>query len=129
MPRRKADKSESDRIAATLSTTLRGFRAERAWTQEMAAERVGLSTEAYARLERGHSLPSYPTLARICEQMETTPDVLLGYNEKKAETPGEPPDDRHSELVLRLTSQLDDLDAPLVEGVARLVATIWKHQR
>ena len=130
MPRRQTDKSESDRIANILSQRLRAFRTARAWTQEMAAERVGLSTEAYARLERGHSLPSYPTLARICDKMETTPDVLLGYTREDLESRlGSDDDSEHDQLVRRIASKLSDLDPTVVDGVGRLVAALWRNER
>lgn len=149
MPRRTNDKSEAERIASVLSTRLRTFRTSRAWTQEMAAERVELSTEAYARLERGHSLPSYPTLARICDQMDTTPDVLLGYDDADRgdgqPTPsprsrssaadgdngapdGEPHDERE-QAVKRIASQLRDLEPTVVSALGRLIGVLWRAQR
>jgi transcriptional regulator with XRE-family HTH domain len=42
------------------------------------AERVGLATEVYGRLERGGMLPSVPTLKKLCEILRIPSDVLLG---------------------------------------------------
>ncbi len=42
------------------------------------AERVGLATEVYGRLERGGMLPSVPTLRKLCETLRIPSDVLLG---------------------------------------------------
>lgn len=118
----------------------------------MAAERIGLSTEAYARLERGQSLPSYPTLARICAQMDASPNALLGFHTEdvvsvseakplREARAGDDDDDgdladatattaqreqRHT--IRRLTSQLQDLEPALVDAIARLVANLWRNR-
>ncbi len=46
-------------------------------TQAQVAEQIDISVEAYARLERGLALPSFPTLLRACTALHTTPDTLL----------------------------------------------------
>jgi transcriptional regulator with XRE-family HTH domain len=53
------------------------MRAKYRWTQDELSERIQLTSEAYARVERGHALPSFPTLLRLCAVLETRPDVLL----------------------------------------------------
>jgi transcriptional regulator with XRE-family HTH domain len=47
-------------------------------TQADVAERVGIATEVYGRLERGRMLPSVPTLWRLCLVLCTSSDEFLG---------------------------------------------------
>jgi transcriptional regulator with XRE-family HTH domain len=47
-------------------------------TQEDAAERINVSVEFYARIERGNSLPSIGTFARMVSALGVSADVLLG---------------------------------------------------
>jgi DNA-binding XRE family transcriptional regulator len=64
-------------LASTIAKNLRIARSRLGLTQEQIAERSGIATEFYGRLERGKSLPSIPTLLRIAHGMETTPSCLL----------------------------------------------------
>ncbi|ATB32654.1 helix-turn-helix transcriptional regulator [Melittangium boletus] len=65
-------------LATTIGTAARAARVRANLTQEDVAERVGLATEVYGRLERGGMLPSVPTLRRLCEILRIPSDVLLG---------------------------------------------------
>ena len=47
-------------------------------TQEDAAERIGISSQFYGRIERGHSLPSVPTLARMVRVLGVSANALTG---------------------------------------------------
>ena len=77
MPARPQDAEAAKATAQTLAHALRSRRFARSITQAELAEQVGISLEAYSRLERGQSLPSFPTLMRVCEILETTPNALL----------------------------------------------------
>jgi transcriptional regulator with XRE-family HTH domain len=77
MPARPQDAAAAEATAKTLAQALRSRRFARALTQAALAERLGISLEAYSRLERGQALPSFPTLLRLCAVLETTPDALL----------------------------------------------------
>ena len=65
-------------LAGTIGTAARAARVRANLTQEDVAERVGLATEVYGRLERGGMLPSVPTLKKLCEVLRIPSDVLLG---------------------------------------------------
>jgi transcriptional regulator with XRE-family HTH domain len=69
-------------LAESIGTASRQARAALKLTQEDAAERIGVSAEFYARIERGNALPSVPTLARICAALGVSADVLLGRGEQ-----------------------------------------------
>jgi len=65
-------------IAQTIGASARGARQRLGLTQEDAAERIGISSAFYARIERGTTLPSVPTFARIVEVLGASADELLG---------------------------------------------------
>jgi transcriptional regulator with XRE-family HTH domain len=65
-------------LAKSIGSAARQARTALELTQEDAAERLGVSVEFYARIERGNSLPSVPTLARIAAVLGVSADALLG---------------------------------------------------
>ena len=65
-------------LAKSIGTAARQARTALELTQEDAAERIEVSVEFYARIERGNSLPSVPTLARIAAVLGVSADALLG---------------------------------------------------
>jgi transcriptional regulator with XRE-family HTH domain len=65
-------------LAKTIGAAARAARTAHGLSQADAAERVGISTEFYARIERGGTLPSTPTLLAIAEALDVSADVLLG---------------------------------------------------
>ena len=65
MPRKPEDAAVAQSMAQALGGQLRRLRLERQWTQLEVAAGVDLALESYARIERGLSLPSFPTLDRL----------------------------------------------------------------
>lgn len=65
-------------LAKTIGQAARAARKAQKLTQEDAAERVGVSVEFYARIERGISLPSIATFAGIVSALGVSADALLG---------------------------------------------------
>ena len=57
-------------------------------TQADVAERVGISTEVYGRIERGGMLPSVPTLLKLCFALGADANVLLGVSSGLPLLPG-----------------------------------------
>lgn len=55
-------------------------------TQADAAERIGISHAFYARIERGATLPSVPTLSAIAVGLGISADALLGEPSARAAT-------------------------------------------
>ncbi len=80
MPPRPKDAAAARETAERLASALRTRRFDQQLTQGQLADRLDISIEAYARLERGQSLPSFETLLRICTTLGTTPDALLLAN-------------------------------------------------
>lgn len=65
-------------LAKTIGAMAREARTRGRLTQEDAAELIGISVEFYARIERGTTLPSAPTLQRLARGLHVSADVLLG---------------------------------------------------
>ena len=61
-------------LSTILGAAVRAARQRQELTQADVAERVGLATEVYGRLERGHMLPSVRTLLRICTVLHVSAD-------------------------------------------------------
>ena len=51
-------------------------REERGWTQEKAAEKIGMSRVAYARWEEQGVIPHLSTISMACEAFKMTPQQL-----------------------------------------------------
>ncbi len=66
------------RLAQQIGSAARDARQALKITQAEAAERVGVSPEFYARIERGQTLPSTPTLAAMAKALQVSADRLLG---------------------------------------------------
>lgn len=62
----------------SIGRQLRTYRQLAGWTQVSLSQQVGLSAEAYARIERGRALPSLPTLLRLGNALRLSSDALLG---------------------------------------------------
>jgi transcriptional regulator with XRE-family HTH domain len=69
-----------EKLAKTIGSAARSARLARGLTQEDAADVVGVSPEFYARIERGKTLPSVPTLLRLAASLRVSTDVLLGLD-------------------------------------------------
>lgn len=117
-------------LAKSIGTAARRARKELELTQEDAAERIGVSVEFYARIERGNSLPSVPTFVRIAKSLGVSADVLIGRipvertdaSWQPAPQPTEPPEIRR---VLRLLRRASPATLRIV---TLLVKEMERHQ-
>ncbi|MEM9487743.1 MAG: helix-turn-helix transcriptional regulator [Myxococcota bacterium] len=98
------------KLAQSIGTAARAARRAMRLTQEDAAERIGVSAEFYARIERGNALPSIPTMARICSSLGVSADALIGRVEMiplgGSQSRWAPPQASDSPEVRRLTRRL-----------------------
>jgi transcriptional regulator with XRE-family HTH domain len=104
-----ADKKQIP-LAAQVGAAARVARLRVELTQGEVAERIGLATEVYGRLERGLMLPSIPTLLRLCRALGVDSNTLLGFSSRPpswlvpSSAPPEPPAARRLlRTVRRLT--------------------------
>jgi transcriptional regulator with XRE-family HTH domain len=77
-------------LAQKIGSVARAVRKARGLTQEDAAERLGVTAEFYARIERGYSLPSMTSLARMVAALDVSADVLIGKRPLAAAALGQP---------------------------------------
>lgn len=68
-------------LARTIGAHLRQVRESLEITQDEASERIGITVEYYARIERGKSLPSLLTFGQIAEALDVSTDDLMGRSE------------------------------------------------
>lgn len=116
------------RLATTVGESSRMARMRAGLTQADVAQRIGVATEVYGRMERGKMLPSVPTLLRLCVVLRSGPDELMGLaprNGSPEESPwaGEVPsglDDTPE--MRRLLRSLRRLKRPQIK-LMHLVAT------
>lgn len=119
------------RLSATQLARHVGARAKEArkraaLTQEDVAERVGLATEVYARLERGGMLPSVRTLRKLCRALGMDSNAVLalsGGDTSPAPRRGPPPRREDSPAVRRLLRRARAMEEPL----QRLLAQVAQH--
>jgi transcriptional regulator with XRE-family HTH domain len=65
-------------LASTLGAVARAARMRAGLTQEDVAERIGMASEVYGRMERGQMLPRVENLRRMCIVLNVAPHELLG---------------------------------------------------
>ncbi len=65
-----------------LSDKIKIIRSYKNWTQEDVAEKLGISTNSYAKIERGETDVNFSRLQQIANVMEIELPDLLGLNEK-----------------------------------------------
>jgi transcriptional regulator with XRE-family HTH domain len=81
----KQEEAMSAKLAHCIGAAARAARNRAKLTQADVAERVGVATEVYGRMERGCSMPSVPTLRKVALVLGVSTDELLGL---KAEGSG-----------------------------------------
>ncbi|MBZ4418352.1 MULTISPECIES: helix-turn-helix transcriptional regulator [Myxococcaceae] len=99
-------------LASRLGGAARLARTRLNLTQADVAERIGIASEVYGRLERGHMLPSIQTFRRLCVVLSISADEALGLKpSQEVKWAAEPPSDygESAELrrLMRRARQLD----------------------
>ena len=118
------------KLAANVGEMAREARQRAGLTQADVAERVGLATEVYGRLERGRMLPSVPSLRRLCIALRTPSDTFLGLNTGEVPTwaaESAPPDYEESPEYRRLMRTLRKLDASQLKLISLVAAALQKR--
>lgn len=77
-------------LSSILGAAVRNARVRAGLTQEDVAERIGMASEVYGRMERGQMLPRVENLRRLCLVLNVPPHELLGL-ETMAPSRGELP--------------------------------------
>lgn len=114
------------RLAPRIGAACRVARQKLQLTQEDVAERVGLATEVYGRLERGNMTPSVPTLRKLCLALNLSADVALALDDT-AELPPRPmPEEEQSADVRRLLRRARELSPDRVRILLTLAGVFAK---
>nr|WP_239470580.1 helix-turn-helix transcriptional regulator [Archangium violaceum] len=96
-------------------------------TQADVAERLGVATEVYGRLERGLLLPSVPTLRKLCAVLRMDANALLGLTSGVAFAPlDEPVEEKqeNSPRMRRLLRHLRRLTPTQLNAVGHVASTL-----
>ena len=120
-------------LSRHLGVAAREARLRLGLTQQEVAEQAELVTEVYGRLERGHMLPSLPTLMRLCLVLRVDANTLLGFSTSeppswlvRPPTPSsEPPVVRR---LLRAVRQLTPKQLLVLVSTAQAMASP-RHER
>ena len=112
------------KMTVHLGEVLREARLKAELTQADVAERVGVATEVYGRMERGNLTPSVPNLRKLCMVLRVDASVALGLKAgetaawlKESELTSE--ESPRLRRLLRTLRQLDDRQLSTVGYVAR----------
>ncbi|HYO58456.1 MAG TPA: helix-turn-helix transcriptional regulator [Archangium sp.] len=114
-----------------MGKVLREARKKAALTQVDVAERVGLVTEVFGRMERGDMLPSVPTLRKLCRALRVDANLILGLEVEKAPFWLEQPEPEADELpeLRRLLRMLRRMDAAQLSVVSSTASALLKYTR
>jgi DNA-binding XRE family transcriptional regulator len=121
--------NEKKKLMIHLAAVVREARKKAELTQADVADRIGIVTEVFGRLERGYLLPSIPTFRRICRVLRLDANVVLGLDVEKApswrEAP-EPEADDPPELR-RLVRTLRRMDAAQLAVMISTANALVRH--
>ena len=63
--------------SVSIGKKIRFYREAKKWTQEVFAEKIGLSLTYVGMIERGEKIPKFETFINIANALEVSADVLL----------------------------------------------------
>lgn len=112
------------KLTVHLGEVLRAARLKAELTQADVAERVGVVTEVYGRMERGNLTPSVLNLRKLCMVLRLDADTALGLEADEAAAwlkESEPTSEDSPRLrrLLRTLRQLDEKQLTAVGFMAR----------
>ena len=113
------------KLATRLGECARAARQRLNLTQEDVAERVGIATEVYGRLERGNMLPSVPTFRKLCAVLALSADEALGLMAEGAVAwtpPAPPPESSEPAELRRLLRRARQLDRDALRVLSLVAA-------
>ncbi|WP_224373156.1 helix-turn-helix domain-containing protein [Hyalangium versicolor] len=113
-------------LSSILGAAVRIARVRAGLTQEDVAERIGMASEVYGRMERGQMLPRVENLRRLCLVLNVAPQELLGLEAMglgKVDSPREeakprPDDTADMRRLVRRLRRLNPTQVKLLSLVA-----------
>lgn len=115
-------------ISARLGSVARDARKRAELTQEDVAERLGIASEVYGRMERGIVMPSVPTLRKICRTLGVSASELLGLEVADLPVSSVSPQTREEDppefrRLLRRLRMMDKAQLAAIRSVASVMQT------
>lgn len=115
-------KPRAQELAQTIGAHVRRVRESLGITQDEASERIGITVEYYARIERGKSLPSLLTFSQIAVALDVSADFLIGRSNAADRAAAAPPiwfaqPDGESKQLRRLYRRLRRVPPEVVAAV------------
>jgi transcriptional regulator with XRE-family HTH domain len=125
---KKSDHLTKKKMTVLLGEVLREARLKAELTQADVAERVGVATEVYGRIERGNLTPSVPNLRKLCMVLRVDASAALGLDVREAaawlqESAALPEESPRLRRLLRTLRQLDDKQLNAVSYMVRSLVT------
>lgn len=120
------------KLARHLGAGARAARKEAELTQADVAERIGVVTEVYGRMERGGLLPRLPKFRRLCRVLGLDANVLLGLTTSAAaprlDTSERPPEEPLAvRRLLRLMRGMNSRQLAALARVAQVLVDAGTH--
>ena len=117
----------NEKLASVIGKAARAAREQLGLTQAEVAELMDLSPVVYNRLERGRMLPSVPTLARLCETLKVSPEVVLGSTRPVSKGKGrDKPADEDPPSLHHLMGLARKLDEPQREVLIHMAKVLLR---
>ncbi|HZI08121.1 MAG TPA: helix-turn-helix transcriptional regulator [Archangium sp.] len=115
------------KLSKSLGDAAREARQKAGLTQADVAERIGVATEVYGRLERGILMPSVPTLRRICVALHMSADVMLALSSSPPpvlEVPPPPAEPEEERIMRRLMRNVRKLNPIQIRALSMMASTL-----
>lgn len=128
-PPRRGKRESKQKLAKSLGDAARAARQKAGLTQADVAERIGVATEVYGRLERGLLMPSVPTLRRICLALHLPADSLLalGSGQPSVWEEAPPPPEHEEPAMRRLMRHVRKLSPTQIRALSLVAATLRRE--
>ena len=104
---------------ASIGKRIRVCREEKGWSQEIFAEKVGLSIAYIGMIERGEKVPKLETFVRIANALEVSADLLLA-------------DVLQTQLFIDTSARaasINNLDKESRDRIYDVVDTLLRHEK
>ncbi|CAM4543397.1 helix-turn-helix domain-containing protein [Myxococcus xanthus] len=112
----------NEQLATHLGSIVRLAREQMSLTQVQVAERVGMNSVVYSRIERGRMIPSVETLRSLCIELMVSPEDLMGLTESPGSGSHTRPDD--DVTLRRLLFLARKLDASKLDALVRVATEL-----
>ena len=126
---RRSKREARLKLSKSLGDAAREARLKAGLTQADVAERIGVATEVYGRLERGLLMPSVPTLRRICLALHMSADAMLALSSPHPPVWEEPPPPAEQEqpAMRRLLRNVRKLNSMQIRALSLMASTLRRE--